>query len=87
MPVTVKCRCGKATQRFDKMNPGEIETFDCPRCDGEAPKSKESKPRPPAALNSPYGRAPKKLKEQAAQAEAEQQPVQKEEPAPAQKAE
>ena len=78
MPVTVKCRCGKASMRFDKMNPGDIETFECPRCEGE-PKPKEDKPRPPAAQNSPYGRPSKKQKEQAAKA----QPVPKAEPAPA----
>jgi hypothetical protein len=77
MPCTVKCRCGKAEMRFDKMNPGDIETFECPRCDGE-PKAKKADAPPPKAPTSPYGRPLKKQKEQAAKAEL----VQKEEQAP-----
>lgn len=32
MPVEVECRCGKNKMTFQKLNPGDIETYDCPMC-------------------------------------------------------
>jgi len=53
MPVTVKCRCGKASMRFDKMNPGDIETFEYPRQlkilrMEDLQKSRKNRPRKPS---------------------------------------
>lgn len=79
MPCTVKCRCGKATMRFEKMNPGDIEVFECPRCDGELEKKKPAAPVPAQrGPSNPYGKPLKKQAEKQAQ-KAEQAPVEDEE--------
>lgn len=55
MAVTVRCKCGKADMLFHKLNPGEIETFDCGRCEenlkaaastSEAPKESPTPKKP-----------------------------------------
>jgi hypothetical protein len=32
MPCTIRCRCGKTTQKFNKLNEGDITTFECSHC-------------------------------------------------------
>lgn len=32
MSCTVKCRCGKTTQQFKRLNAEDIKTFECPKC-------------------------------------------------------
>lgn len=55
MPCTVKCRCGKAQMRFNKLKAGDIEAFECPACSTDVKtKPKEQAPR---IQSNPYGKS------------------------------